>query len=68
MDVGVFHETKMTDGIYTKGSAVYKVVATSAPIRHCGCVALFYRKSPVFAFEAIRQFGANVVKFQVATG
>ena len=43
VDVGVFQETKLTDGIYTRRSAGYKVVATSASIRHRGGIALFYR-------------------------
>ena len=61
MDVRVLQETKLTDGIYTRRSAGYKVVATLALIRHCGGVALFYRDSPAFAVEAINQFGANVI-------
>ena len=32
MDLGIFQETKLTDGIYTRGSAGYSVVATGAPI------------------------------------
>ena len=32
MDLGVFQETKLTDGIYTNRSARYSVVATGAPI------------------------------------
>ena len=31
MDLGIFQETKLTDGIYTRGSAGYSVVATDAP-------------------------------------
>ena len=30
MDVGVFQKTKLTDGIYTRGLASYRVVATLA--------------------------------------
>ena len=29
---------------------------------------MFYRPSPLFAVEAVRQFGPNVVGFQLATG
>ena len=38
MDLGIFQVTKCTDGIYTRASAGYSVVATDAPIRHCGGV------------------------------
>ena len=31
MDLGIFQETKVTDGIYTRESAWYIVVATDAP-------------------------------------
>ena len=54
MDLGIFQEKKCTDGIYTHESAGYRVVATDAPSRHRGGVALFYRTSPIFAVEAVR--------------
>ena len=31
MDLGIFQEKKVTDGIYTRGSAGYSIVATDAP-------------------------------------
>ena len=66
--VGVFQETKLTEGIYTQLSEGYRVVAMPAPSRYKGGVAIFYRDSPVFSVEAIRQFGANVILCQLATG
>ena len=36
MDLGILQETKLTDGIYTRGSAGYSVIATDAPSRHRG--------------------------------
>ena len=57
-----------TDGIYTCESARYLVVATDAPSRHRGGVALFYRPSPIFAVEAVRQYGPNIMGFELATG
>ena len=45
IDLGVFQETKCTNGIYTRKSAGYSVVATDAPSRHRGGVGLFYRPS-----------------------
>ena len=68
MDLGIFQETKCTDGIYTSKLAGYSVVATDAPIRHRGVVAVFYRPSPHFEVEAVRQFFPNVVSFQLETG
>ena len=68
MYVGIFQEKKLTNVIYTCGSAGYSVVATDAPIHHCGGVAVFYRPSPHFAVDSIQQFGPNVVGFQLTTG
>ena len=31
MDLGILQETKITDGVYTRGSAGYKFIATDAP-------------------------------------
>ena len=49
MDLGILQETKLTDGIYTHGLAGYSIVATDAPSRHRGGVAIFYRSEPYFA-------------------
>ena len=68
MDLGIFQETKCMGGIYTHGSSGYSLVATEAPSQHHGGVAVFYRPSQLFAVEAVRQFGLNVVGFQLATG
>ena len=32
IDMGFMQETKITDGVYTRASAGYRVVATDAPI------------------------------------
>ena len=68
MDLGIFQETKCTDGIYTRESAGYRVIATDAPSRHRGGVALFYRPSPLFEVEAVQEYGPNVLSFEVAMG
>ena len=68
MDLDILQETKLTYGIYTCGSAGYSVVATDAPSRHHGGVALFYRLAPHFAVEAVQKFGPNVIGFQLAKG
>ena len=67
IDLGVFQETKCTDGIYTRESSGYRVVATDAPSRHRGGVALFYRSLPLFMVEAVREYGPNVLNFEVVT-
>ena len=64
MDLGILQETKLTDGVYTRGSASYKVIATDAPSRHRGGVALFYHPTPHFVVEAVERCGPNVVVFQ----
>ena len=68
LDLGIFQETKLTDGVYTHGLAKYSVVTTDTPSGHRGGVAVFYWPSPRYAVEAIQQFSPNVVGFQLATG
>ena len=68
MDLGIFQETKVTDGIYTHGLDEYSVVATEAPSRHHSGVAVFLRPAPPFVVEVVQQLGPNVVVFQMATG
>ena len=38
VDLGILQETKLTDGVYTRGSAGYNVIATDVPSRHRGGV------------------------------
>ena len=54
MDLGIFQETKFTDGIYTRRSAGYSVVAVDLPSRHRGGVAVFHRPLPHFAVDAVQ--------------
>ena len=68
IDLGVFQETKCTNRIYTRESAGYRVVVTDSPSRHRGGVALFYRTSAQFAVEEVREYGPNVLSFEVVTG
>ena len=68
IDLGVFQETKCTDGVYIRVLTGYRVVATDAPSRHCGRVALFYRTKAQFAVEEVREYGPNVLIFEVLTG
>ena len=68
MDLGILQETKLTNGVYTRGSAGYSVIATDAPSRHRGGIAIFYRSVPHFVVEAVEKFGPNIIGFQIATG
>ena len=68
MDLGIFQETKVTNGVYTRGSYIYSVISTDAPSHHRGGVAVFYRPSPHYAVESIQKFGPNIVGFHLATG
>ena len=68
MDLDILQETKITNGVYTHGSAGYKVIAMDALSQHCGGVALFYRLTPRFVVEAVERCGPNVMVCQVATG
>ena len=61
IDLGVFQETKCTNGVYTRASAGYRVVATDGLSRHRGGVALFYREESDFAVEEVRTYGPNVI-------
>ena len=68
MYLEIYQETKLTDGVYTRGSAGYSVITTESPSRHRGGVAIFYRSEPHFVVEAVKKFGHNVIGFQLATG
>ena len=68
MYLGIFQETKLTDGVYPHGSAGYSVASIDVPSRHRGRVTFFYRLSPRSEVEAVHQFGPNVVGFLLATG
>ena len=68
MELGIFQETKVTDGIYTCRLAGYSVNATDALRRHCSGVALFHHPALHFVVEAVHKFGPDVVGFQLATG
>ena len=68
MDLGIFQEKNLTDGIYTLGLAGYSVVTTDVPSRQRGKVTVFYRPAPHLEVEAIHQFGTNVVGFHLTIG
>lgn len=65
VDLGILTEAKLTDGIYTRFSSGYNVVATSARVHNQGGVALFYKNSPDWQVESVRYHGPNVISFQL---
>ena len=60
MNLEIFQETKLTNGVYTRRSDGYSVISTDAPIRYLGRVTIFYRPSLRYVVEAIQKFGLNV--------
>ena len=68
MGLGIFQETKITDDIFTCGSAEYSVVALDKPSQYHGRVVVFHQLAQNFAVEAIQKFGPNTVGFQLVTG
>ena len=54
MDLGIFQETGVTDSICTRRSDGYSIVATEAPSRHYGGVALFCRPTPHFMVKDVQ--------------
>ena len=68
LDMGILQETKITDGVYNRVSAGYRVVATDAPSRHRDGIAMFYREGAGFAVEEVRQYGPNVLSVEVVSG
>jgi len=59
IDLGLFTEAKLTDGIHTRFSSEYTVVATNARVHNQGGVALFYRSSPFWQVESVKRYGPN---------
>ena len=68
LDLGIFQETKIIDGVYTCGSAGYSVIAKDTPSRQRDGVAVFYRESPRFTVDSIQNFGPDIASFQLVTG
>ena len=65
LNLEVFQDTKVVDGIHARISAGYQVFATKIPIRHLEEVVVFYSDSPHFQVEALQPHGQNVLRFHV---
>jgi len=70
VDVGILTEAKLTEGIYTRRSSGYTVVATRAVSYNQGGVALLYRENNVgFTVESVAAtHGPNVLRFILRYG
>ena len=68
VDVGVFQETKVTDGFYPRAASGYTVFATDAKSAWHGGVAVFWREHDLFAVEEQKEWGPNVLSFHLVTG
>jgi hypothetical protein len=47
VDIGIFQETKITGGIYTRSSSGYSIVASDAASAHQGGIALFWQAQQI---------------------
>ena len=56
VDLGILTETKFTDGVHTRFSSGYNVVATRARLRNQGGVALFFKNLEHWHVESVQQF------------
>ena len=63
--LGVFQETKVTSGVYMRGSDGYNVIADDATIRHQGGISVFYNDPPILKVEEHQNFGPNFSRFQL---
>ena len=68
VDLGVFLETKLTGGIYTRFSSGYSVVASDAASAHQGGITLFWRPNKSYEVEDWRVRSPNVLSFVIVTG
>ena len=68
VDVGVFQETKVTNGIYARSGSGYSVFATDANSAWQGGVALFWREHDLFVVEEQQAWGPNVISWHMVTG
>jgi len=68
VDLAFLTETKLTDGIYTRFSSDYHVLATNAASRTQGGVALVYRDSPYWQVESAVLHGPNVISAEIVSG
>jgi hypothetical protein len=66
--IGVFLESKVTGGIYTRSSIGYSVVASNTPSMHQGEIALFWQPNKSYDVEDWQIRGPNVLLFTIVMG
>ena len=66
--IGVLTETKFMNKKYTKRCEGYTIKATKAESRHCGGVALIYKKQKTWTLESVKCFGPNVIRATITMG
>ena len=66
IDISVLNEKRL-DGIYTRHSEGYDIVATTTSWRQGG-VALLYKPSKEWNIEGIKWYGSNVISFRITSG
>ena len=59
---------KVTNGIYTRASSGYPLLASEAPSMHSGSVVVFYQEVDHFSMEVLRLQSMNIIVFQLASG
>ena len=68
VNIAILQETKVMDGLHTRFSSGYNVIATSAPSVRQGGVALVWKDGDAYEVEETRTWGPNVLAFQLVTG
>ena len=68
VDLGIFLETKLMGGIYTRNSSGYSVFVSNAPSAHQGGIAFFWRANKTYEVKDWRIRGPNVLSFVIVTG
>ena len=69
VDIAVLQETKLTGGIHTRSSSGYTIVASEAPGKKQGGIALCWKEdNEQFEIEGTKFWNAHVVSFQLVTG
>ena len=68
VDIGFLMETKLTEGIYTRHSLGYDVLASTATSPSSGWVALFWRGNISYKVEETKIWGPNIISLHLMMG
>jgi hypothetical protein len=64
-DIGFLMKTKLTEGIYTRYSSGYNLLALNATSSSSGGIALFWRGIISYKVEETRVWGPNVISLHL---